>query len=454
MAVEKQMSPAELDMAGTDEIEVEVVNPDAVGISVEGESMVIDFTGEMAEQIMGPEHDGNLAEFIEDAELQALASEIVDDFVADRQSRKEWARSYVKGLDLLGMKIEERTQPWAGAAGVFHPVLTEAVVRFQAQAMGEIFPAAGPVRTKVVGKRDPEKMEQATRVENEMNYLLTEEMSEYRDETEQMLFRLPLAGSAFKKVYYDPINERPAAMFVPAEDFVVSYGAADLATAPRYTHVMKKTPNEIIELQVNGFYLDVELPDPEPDYSDIQEKYDEIDGETAVLEDDDRHTILEVHADLNLPEPFDDPDGIARPYVVTVDKSSLTILSIRRNWYEEDIKKRKRAHFVHYRYLPGLGFYGTGLIHLIGGLAKSATSILRQLIDAGTLSNLPAGLKARGLRIKGDDSPLMPGEFRDVDVPGVQLGTRLHSFLTRNHHQYYTNFSEISWKREKDWLRC
>ena len=418
MAVEKQMSPAELDIAGTDEIEVEVVNPDAVGISVEGESMVIDFTGEMAEQIMGPEHDGNLAEFIEDAELQALASEIVDDFVADRQSRKEWARSYVKGLDLLGMKIEERTQPWAGAAGVFHPVLTEAVVRFQAQAMGEIFPAAGTVRTKVVGKRDPEKTEQATRVENEMNYLLTEEMSEYRDETEQMLFRLPLAGSAFKKVYYDPINERPAAMFVPAEDFVVSYGAADLATAPRYTHVMKKTPNEIIELQVNGFYLDVELPDPEPDYSDIQEKYDEIDGETAVLEDDDRHTILEVHADLNLPEPFDDPDGIARPYVVTVDKSSLTILSIRRNWYEKDIKKRKRAHFVHYRYLPGLGFYGTGLIHLIGGLAKSATSILRQLIDAGTLSNLPAGLKARGLRIKGDDSPLMPGEFRDVDVPG------------------------------------
>ena len=418
MAVEKQMSPAELEMAGTGEVEVEVVNPEAVGISVEGESMVIDFTGEMAEEIMGPEHDGNIAEFIEDGDLQSLASEIVDDFVADRQSRKEWARSYVKGLDLLGMKIEERTQPWAGAAGVFHPVLTEAVVRFQAQAMGEIFPASGPVRTKVVGKRDPEKMEQATRVENEMNYLLTEEMSEYRDETEQMLFRLPLAGSAFKKVYYDPINERPAAMFVPAEDFVVSYGAADLATAPRYTHVMKKTPNEIIELQVNGFYLDVELPDPEPDYSDIQEKYDEIDGETAVLEDDDRHTILEVHADLNLPEPFDDPDGIARPYVVTVDKSSLTILSIRRNWYEEDIKKRKRAHFVHYRYLPGLGFYGTGLIHLIGGLAKSATSILRQLIDAGTLSNLPAGLKARGLRIKGDDSPLMPGEFRDVDVPG------------------------------------
>ena len=418
MAVEKQMSPADFDVEETNEVEIQVVNPEAVSIESDGEEVIIDFTGQFTEELVGPDHDANLAEYIEDDDLGALASELVDDFVADRQSRKDWARSYVKGLDLLGMKIEERTQPWAGAAGVFHPVLTEAVVRFQAQAMSELFPASGPVRTKVMGKKDQEKLDQAQRVETEMNYLLTEEMSEYRDETEQMLFRLPLAGSAFKKVYYDPIMERPCAMFVPAEDFVVSYGAADLATAPRYTHVMKKTPNEISELQFNNFYLDVELPAPEPDYSDIQEKYDEIDGETAVLEDDDRHTILEVHADLLMPEPFDDPDGLARPYVVTIDKSSLTVLSIRRNWYEEDIKKRKRAHFVHYRYLPGLGFYGTGLIHLIGGLAKSATSILRQLIDAGTLSNLPAGLKARGLRIKGDDSPLMPGEFRDVDVPG------------------------------------
>ena len=418
MAVEKQMSPADFDVEETNEVEIQVVNPEAVSIESDGEEVIIDFTGEFTEELVGPDHDANLAEYIEDDDLGALASELVDDFVADRQSRKDWARSYVKGLDLLGMKIEERTQPWAGAAGVFHPVLTEAVVRFQAQAMSELFPASGPVRTKVMGKKDQDKLDQAQRVETEMNYLLTEEMSEYRDETEQMLFRLPLAGSAFKKVYYDPIMERPCAMFVPAEDFVVSYGAADLATAPRYTHVMKKTPNEIAELQFNNFYLDVELPAPEPDYSDIQEKYDEIDGETAVLEDDDRHTILEVHADLLMPEPFDDPDGLARPYVVTIDKSSLTVLSIRRNWYEEDIKKRKRAHFVHYRYLPGLGFYGTGLIHLIGGLAKSATSILRQLIDAGTLSNLPAGLKARGLRIKGDDSPLMPGEFRDVDVPG------------------------------------
>ena len=347
-----------------------------------------------------------------------MASELVGDFESDRESRRDWARAYVKGLDLLGMKIEDRSQPWQGASGVFHPVLTEAVVRFQAQAMGELFPASGPCRTKIMGKMTPEKLDQADRIQTEMNYLLTEEMTEYRDETEQMLFKLPLAGSAFKKVYYDPIMERPASMFVPAEDFVASYGASDLMTCPRYTHIMKKTSNEILELQVAGFYKDVDLPDPEPDFSDIQEKYDELDGESAVIEDDDRHTILEMHVTMNMPEEFDDPDGIARPYIVTIDKSSREILSIRRNWYEDDRKKKKRAHFVHYKYLPGLGFYGTGLIHLIGGLAKSATSILRQLIDAGTLSNLPAGLKARGMRIKGDDSPLMPGEFRDVDVPG------------------------------------
>ena len=347
-----------------------------------------------------------------------MASELVADFKADQESRSDWARAYVKGLDLLGMKVEDRQQPWAGASGVFPPILTEAVVRFQAQAMGEIFPPAGPVRTKIVGKNDTEKKDQAFRVENEMNYLLTEEMSEYRDEMEQMLFKLPIAGSAFKKVYYDPLMERPCAMFVPSEDFVVSYGASDLKTCPRYTHVMKKTSNEVLQLQVNGFYRDVELPDPQPDYSDIKQKDNELSGEEAVIEDDDRHTILEMHVDMNMPEEFDDPDGIARPYVITIDKTSTEILSIRRNWYEDDENKKKRMHFVHYRYLPGLGFYGTGLIHLIGGLAKSATSILRQLIDAGTLSNLPAGLKARGLRIKGDDAPLMPGEFRDVDVPG------------------------------------
>ena len=420
MAIEKQATPFDLeDDAQEEAVQVEIVNPEAVSVETEDGGIIIDFEGEITEELLGSDsHDQNLAEVIDDDVLQSMASELIADFKADQESRSDWARAYVKGLDLLGMKVEDRQQPWAGASGVFHPILTEAVVRFQAQAMGEIFPPAGPVRTKIVGKNDTEKKDQAFRVENEMNYLLTEEMSEYRDEMEQMLFKLPIAGSAFKKVYYDPLMERPCSMFVPSEDFVVSYGASDLKTCPRYTHVMKKTSNEVLQLQVNGFYRDVDLPDPQPDYSDIKQKYDELDGEEAVIEDDDRHTILEMHVDMNMPEEFDDPDGIARPYVITIDKTSSEILSIRRNWYEDDEKKKKRMHFVHYRYLPGLGFYGTGLIHLIGGLAKSATSILRQLIDAGTLSNLPAGLKARGLRIKGDDAPLMPGEFRDVDVPG------------------------------------
>ena len=421
MAVDKNLEPFEVDVEDNpseSELKVEVVNPDSVSVETEDGGVVVDFEGGLTEELVGPDHNSNLADFIEDADLEEIASELVEDFESDRSSRKEWSRSYVKGLDLLGMKIEERTQPWEGASGVFHPLLSEAIVRFQAQAMGEIFPASGPVRTKIVGKQTKEKTAQSKRVENEMNYMLTEEMTEYRDEMEQMLFRLPLAGSAFKKVYYDPIMERPCSMFVPAEDFVVSYGASDLMSCSRYTHVMKKTENQVRELQVNGFYKDIELPEPTRDESDIQEKYDDMEGSNEVYDDDDRHTILEMHVDLDMPEPFEDKDGLARPYIVTIDKSSRTILAIRKNWYEDDEKKTKRPHFVHYRYLPSLGFFGTGLIHLIGGLAKSATSILRQLIDAGTLSNLPAGLKARGLRIKGDDSPLMPGEFRDVDVPG------------------------------------
>jgi len=423
MPIAKPLTPFIMDDA-TDaanadaELVVEIMDPSAIAIESEDGSIIVDFEGEISEDLLGPDHDSNLAEFMDDADLQALGSDLVEEFLADRQSRKDWARAYVRGMDLLGLKIEDRQQPWAGAAGVFHPLLTEAVVRFQAQAMGELFPASGPVRTKILGKMTVEKFKQAQRVETELNYLLTEVMQEYRDETEQLLFKLPLAGSAFRKVYYDPIRERPAAMFVPAEDFVVAYGAADLDTCPRFTHVMKKTANEVVELQVAGFYRGVDLPDPTPDRTDIQEKYDELDGETAVFDSDDRYTLLEMHVDLDLPGELADPDGVARPYVVTVDKTSQTVLSIRRNWYEDDEKRRKRQHFSHYRYLPGLGFYGTGLIHLIGGLAKSATSILRQLIDAGTLANLPAGLKARGMRIKGDDTPLMPGEFRDVDVPG------------------------------------
>ena len=421
MVVDKRLEPFEVDIEknpSEQELKVEVVNPDAVSIETEDGGVIVDFEGDVTEDLVGPDHNSNLAEFLEDGDLEKMAADLIDDFESDRTSRNEWSRSYIKGLDLLGMKIEERSQPWQGASGVFHPLLTEAVVRFQAQAMGEIFPPSGPVRTKIVGKNTKEKTAQSQRVEDEMNYLLTEDMTEYRDEMEQMLFRLPLAGSAFKKVYYDPIMERPCSMFVPAEDFVVSYGASDLMSCPRYTHIMKKTENEIKELMVNGFYRDVELTDPQQDESEIQEKYDEMDGAEHVYEDDERYTILEMHVDIDMPEPFQDSDGLARPYVITIDKSSRTILSIRKNWYETDPKKTKRQHFIHYRYLPSLGFYGTGLIHLIGGLAKSATSILRQLIDAGTLSNLPAGLKARGLRIKGDDSPLMPGEFRDVDVPG------------------------------------
>ena len=421
MVVDKRLEPFEVDIEknpSEQELKVEVVNPDAVSIETEDGGVIVDFEGDVTEDLVGPDHNSNLAEFLEDGDLEKMAADLIDDFESDRTSRNEWSRSYIKGLDLLGMKIEERSQPWQGASGVFHPLLTEAVVRFQAQAMGEIFPPSGPVRTKIVGKNTKEKTAQSQRVEDEMNYLLTEDMTEYRDEMEQMLFRLPLAGSAFKKVYYDPIMERPCSMFVPAEDFVVSYGASDLMSCPRYTHIMKKTENEIKELMVNGFYRDVELTDPQQDESEIQEKYDEMDGAEHVYEDDERYTILEMHVDIDMPEPFEDSDGLARPYVITIDKSSRAILSIRKNWYEADPKKTKRQHFIHYKYLPSLGFYGTGLIHLIGGLAKSATSILRQLIDAGTLSNLPAGLKARGLRIKGDDSPLMPGEFRDVDVPG------------------------------------
>jgi hypothetical protein len=294
-------------------------------------------------------------------------------------------------------------------------MMTEAVIKFQAQAMGELMPAAGPVRTKIMGKLTPEKFEQAQRVETELNYLITEKMPDYRDEMEQMLFKLPMAGSAFKKIYFDPITERPVAQFVPAEDLVVSHGSSNLRTAPRFTHVMKRTSEEILKLQVNGFYRDVELPEATRETTDIEEKYNELEGSS--FSDDPRHTLLEMHVDLDLPEPFDDVDGVALPYVVTIDKSSSIVLAIRRNWYEEDTKRAKRMHVVHYPYLPGMGFYGTGLIHTLGGLTKSATSIMRQLIDAGTLSNLPAGFKARGMRILGDNTPIMPGEFRDVDVP-------------------------------------
>ena len=420
MAVEKPMEPSDIlvmDENGMEpEVDITVEDPEVVEVVMDDGAVIIDFGDSMPD--MGePEHDANLAEFIDDDELEVMASELVEHFVSDRESRGEWASAYIKGMDLLGMKVEERTEPWNGASGVYHPMMTEAVVKFQAQAMSELLPASGPVRTKIMGKLTTEKYEQSQRVETELNYLITEKMPDYRDEMEQMLFKLPMAGSAFKKIYFDPISERPVSQFVPAEDLVVAYGASNLRTAPRFTHVMKKTPEEILKLQVNGFYRDVELPEATKDITDIEEKYNELEGSEPTFSDDPRHTLLEMHVDLDLPEPFGDEDGVALPYVVTIDKSSSTVLAIRRNWYEDDEKREKRMHVVHYPYLPGMGFYGTGLIHTLGGLTKSATSIMRQLIDAGTLSNLPAGFKARGMRITGDNTPIMPGEFRDVDVP-------------------------------------
>ena len=413
------------------DLEIEIVNPESVSMETPDGGMVIDFDPSAMDED-GTEHDANLAEYVDERDLRELSSELVAAYQSDRDSRSDWEETYINGLDLLGLKHADRTTPWDGACGVFHPLLTESVVRFQAQAIQEIFPAAGPVKTAVVGEITEEKQQQAGRVKDYLNYLLTERMTEYRSETEKMLFSLPLAGSAFRKVYFDPNMGRPCSMFVPAEDFVVSYGAADLTTCERATHVMKRSKNEVRKLQVSGFYVDVELPAPSPDTGEIERKYNQLTGDSASYDMDSRHTILEIQADLDLPGFEDTQDGepteIGLPYVVSIDKSSRTILAIRRNWYEDDELKMKREHFVHYQYLPGLGFYGFGLIHMIGGLAKSATSLLRQMVDAGTLSNLPGGLKARGLRIKGDDTPIMPGEFRDVDVPGGVIRDNI-SFL-------------------------
>ena len=422
MAIERPMGQDPFAQPGAEAgLEIDIVNPEAVSVETPDGGVIIDFdpSGMMPGST---DHNENLADVIEDSDLRKIASDLIGAFEADRDSRADWEDTYINGLDLLGLKNEDRTEPWDGACGVFHPVLTEAVIRFQAQAIQEIFPAAGPVKTSIVGTITSEKEQQAGRVRDYLNYLITEKMTEYRAETEKMLFSLPLAGSAFRKVYYDPNMERPCSMFVPAEDFVVSYGASDLVTCERATHIMKRTSNEIRKLQVSGFYSDIDLPDPSPDTSEIERKYNQLTGGSANYEFDNRHTILEIQAELDL-VGFEDaengePTGIALPYVVSIDKSSRNVLSIRRNWYENDPVKMKREHFVHYQYLPGLGFYGFGLIHMIGGLAKSATSVLRQLVDAGTLSNLPGGLKSRGLRIKGDDTPIMPGEFRDVDVPG------------------------------------
>jgi hypothetical protein len=406
---DKAMVPYNTD-AGLDEgpdIEVEIEDPEAVHINMDGLEIDIE-PGE------DEGFDDNLAEELTDSELQSIASELVDLVDSDINSRKDWVDAFVKGLDVLGMKYEERTEPWNGACGVFSTLLSEAAIRFQAEMITETFPAQGPVKTQIVGAIDKMKEEAAERVRDDMNYQLTEVMTEYRPEHERLLYSLGLSGAAFKKVYYDPAQGRQTAIFLPAEDMVMPYGASNIYNAERVTHVMRKTENEVRKLQVAGFYRDVDLGDPVHIFTDVEKKKAEEQGYS--LTDDDRYQLLEIHADFDLPG-FEDEDGIALPYVITIERGTQEVLSIRRNWNQDDKQRLKRQHFVQYTYIPGFGAYGLGLIHLIGGYARAGTSLIRQLVDAGSLSNLPGGLKARGLRIKGDDTPIAPGEFRDVDVP-------------------------------------
>ena len=401
------------------DLEIEIEDPESVSLHMGDIDIDLKPQKETAEDF-----DANLADYIDDGDLDGLAEDLIEDFGKDQMDRKDWIKTYVDGLKLLGLQYEERTEPWQGACGVFHPMLTESVVRFQSEAMMETFPAMGPVKTQIVGATDLLKEESAARVREDMNYQLTEVMVEYRPEHEKMLWSLPLAGSAFKKVYFDPSKGRQVAVFIPAEDIVVPYGASNLESAERVTHVMRKTKNEVLKLQEAGFYSDVDLGEPSHELDDIEKQKAEEQGMSAL--NDDRFRILEMHVDLDLPG-YEHKDkkgketGIALPYVVTVEKGTRKVLAIRRNWYEDDELHTKRQHFVHYQYIPGFGFYGYGLIHLIGGYAKSATMLIRQLVDAGTLSNLPGGLKSRGLRIKGDDTPIQPGEFRDVDVPSGSI---------------------------------
>jgi hypothetical protein len=411
MAVEKSLyqAPVGIEELAEElpeaEIEIEIVDPEAVSISMG--DMEIEITNEE------PEFDQNLAEVIDPAELDSLSGELIDSIKGDIDARKDWEETYKNGLTLMGLKYEERTEPWDGACGVFHPMITEAVVRFQSETIMETFPAQGPVKTMIIGKDTPEKEDAAARVKADMNYQLTERMTEFRPEHERMLWNLPATGSAFKKVYFDPSLQRQISVFIPAEDIILPYGASNLDTCERVTHRMKKTENEIKKLIAAGFYRDIDLPTPSKEVNELQKKKDEETGFSAM--NDDRYELYESHVSLNIPG-YEDEDDIALPYVVTVLAHTGDVLSIRRNYFEDDPTKAKRNHFVHYQYIPGFGAYGFGLFHLIGGYAKSATSLMRQLVDAGTLSNLPGGLKARGLRIKGDDTPISPGEWRDVDV--------------------------------------
>ena len=393
------------------------------------------------------EFDDNLAEYISSKELATIAGDLLGDFEDDVSARKDWIQTYVDGLELLGMKIEERTEPWEGACGVYHPLLSEALVKFQAETIMETFPAQGPVKTQIIGKETPEIKDAANRVQANMNYELTTVMQEFRPEHERMIWGLGLAGNAFKKVYYDPSLQRQVSMFIPAEDIVVPYGASSLEQSPRITHVMRKTENEVTRLQYAGFYRDIDLGTPANTLDEVEKKIAEKMGFRATS--DDRYKLLEMHVDLDLPG-YEDKDeegnftGLALPYVVTIEKGSMEVLSIRRNWRPEDKKKAKRQHFVHYGYVPGFGFYCFGLIHLVGAFAKSGTSLIRQLVDAGTLSNLPGGFKTRGLRIKGDDTPISPGEFRDVDVPAGTIKDNLMTLPYKEPSQVlYSLFNTI-----------
>ena len=398
------------------ELEIEIVNPDSV--TLDDGSMEITIIPD-ADIDGDSEFDMNLAEVLDESHLKEISDELIGNVTTDIDGRKDWADTFVKGLDVLGFKHEERTDPWEGACGVYSTVLAEAAIRFQAETMSETFPAAGPVRVKVIGEETREKLDASMRVKADMNYQLTENMVEYRPEHERMLYSLGLAGSAFKKVYYDPTLGRQVAIYIPAEDVIVPYGASNIEQAERVTHVMRKTKNEMRKLQAGGFYRDVELGDPEPFHTDIEERKAEEGGFS--LTDDNRYTLYEVHADIVIEGIDDCEEDIAKPYVLTIERGTGEILSIRRNWVEDDELMLKRQHFVHYVYVPGFGFYGLGLIHIIGGYAKAGTSLIRQLVDAGTLSNLPGGLKSRGLRIKGDDTPIEPGEWKDVDVPSGSI---------------------------------
>ena len=423
MAIEKSLYAAPQGIIPDDDtiepIEIEIEDPESVAIHMGDIDILME-----PEDPMDDEFNDNLAEYISEGALAELASDLISDFDDDISSRKDWMQTYVDGLELLGMKIEERTEPWDGACGVYHPLLSEALVKFQAETMMSMFPGAGPVKTQIIGKETQDKKEAAARVQDDMNYQLMDVMQEYRPEHERMLWGLGLSGNAFKKVYFDPHLDRQVSIFVPAEDMVVPYGASNLESAERVTHVMRKTENELRRLQVAGFYLDIDLGTPANTLDEVEKKIAEKMGFRAST--DDRYKLLEMHVDLDLPG-YEDKDedghltGLALPYVVTLEKGSTTILAIRRNWDPNDETKQKRQHFVHYGYVPGFGFYYFGLIHLVGAFAKSGTSLIRQLVDAGTLSNLPGGFKTRGLRVKGDDTPIAPGEFRDVDVPSGAL---------------------------------